>query len=30
MMEPLLLGIDLGGTKTAVVLGTSSGEVIAR
>ena len=25
-----LLGIDLGGTKTAVILGTASGEVIAR
>lgn len=30
MSDPLLLGIDLGGTKTAVILGTSSGEVIAR
>lgn len=30
MKDSFLLGIDLGGTKTAVVLGTSSGEVVAR
>ena len=30
MNNPYLLGIDLGGTKTAVILGTASGEVIAR
>lgn len=30
MSDDLLLGIDLGGTKTAVILGTPSGEVIAR
>ena len=29
-MNDPLLGIDLGGTKTAVILGTSSGEVLAR
>ena len=30
MTNPPLLGIDLGGTKTAVILGNPSGEVIAR
>jgi len=30
MTESLLLGIDLGGTKTAVILGTPFGEVRAR
>ncbi|MFZ4599337.1 MAG: ROK family protein [Terrimicrobiaceae bacterium] len=30
MTDSYLLGIDLGGTKTAVILGTSSGEVLAR
>lgn len=30
MKNSFILGIDLGGTKTAVVLGTPDGEVIAR
>jgi glucokinase len=30
MSESLLLGIDLGGTKTAVILGDATGRVLAR
>ena len=30
MMEPLFLGIDLGGTKTAVLIGDETGKVHAR
>lgn len=30
MAEPVILGIDIGGTKSAVLIGTASGEILYR
>ena len=29
-ISPILLGFDIGGTKTAAVIGTTAGEILAR